>query len=630
MPATITPQSLHRSVTLGFERMENFRKARYLFMQEYLGAYYDQPEGMGSNAQPINLIFKAISILVPHLVAKNPEHDVQSKYAMYASSAEMLGLGLDDLAKKIGYKSELRMTIIDAIMSMGIMKDGLGVSGQSLDGPDGLSHLAMPYAKRVDLDDFTLDPMCRNLKEALFVGSRVRIPRATITESGLYDIKGMNLQSVHQQSRRGKEVENFSKKKRIGGEANDLVDFVDLVEVFLPDDRKIVTLPFGDFVTDRFLRVVDWEGPEISGDAPVLGPYHMLGFHWAPNNPFPVPPCGVWMDLHEMANDNAAKANRQARRQKDILAYGRSAADDAQALVDAGDGEAVAVDHPDLVRSISFGGVNDDVYRHLDWIKQEFGESGPGDFQQLGGEASGADTATQANLLASAANIRVGDMKDLIYDFTGSVSRSLAWYLFTDPLLEMPLRKRSPGQEDITLTLTPESLSGDFIDYHFDITLESMDRDNPLMRSQKLIQFVQTVIPTAIQTFMQFYQIGMPQMFNPIKFINMNAKLQGINHFEAVWGDPEFQMMMMEMIQKSPMPMGAQGMPGEQVGGQLGSRSSLGFGGGMGGFGGVPDNQAQGLDPKADLMRSFAQQGSASMQLGMGNPTGLPQGSMTA
>ena len=619
MPALITPQALQKAVNQGFERVENFRRARAMFVQEYVGPFYDKERD--ADAQPINLIFKAVSILVPHLVAKNPQFNVESRYAMYAGTAELLELYLEDLAKKLGIKAELRDVIVDAIMCMGIIKDGLGVSGQSLDGPDGMMNVAMPYAKRVDLDDFTLDPMCRSIREAVFIGNRVRVPRAMYEESGLYgDPEDLpRLPGVTEQHRKGKEVEQLSRKKTHQGDENDLIDYVDLVEVYLPDDRKVVTLPFSEHLTDRFLRVVDWDGPDPAGDCPSLGPYHFLGFHWVPNNPFPVPPAGVWMDLHEMANDNAAKANRQAQRQKDVLVYGRAAADDAERIVETSDGESCAVDHPDQVRTISMGGVNDDVYRHLDWIKQEFGESGPGDFQQLGGEVSSADTATQANLLASAANIRVGDMKDIIYDFTGSVGRSLAWYGFTDPLIETPLKKRVPGGEDITLILTPEAIRGDFLDYHYSITMDSMDRENPVQRSQKLIQFVQTVIPTAVQTFMQFAQMGMPGMFNPIRFVNINAKLQGIDHFEAVWNDPEFQMQVMEMMARSPIIQGAVGMPGDPTGAGVMVRSILGQGNDP-----VPQFQGQGLDPNADPQASAAQAGSAPLQLGLGNLSGLP------
>ena len=620
MPKLLEPMELQRSVALGFDRIDNLRRARYQFMEAYVGSFYDSDDNMP--AQPVNLIFKAISILTPHLVSKNPEWDVESAYAMYSSTAELLKLAMDDLCKKIGFKATLRDVVIDTILAMGCVRDGLAVSGQTIMDDSGVStNLGMPYADRIDLDDLTIDPMCRSLMEAVFVGNRVRVTREFAEEGGIFDPDlVMNLPSVGDETagrNNSRQAEMLSRKRSMqGGDPNDLMDYIDLVEVFLPEDRVIVTVPFGEHYVDDFLRVVDYEGPERQGDAPSLGPYHFLGFHWVPNNPFPVPPCGVWYDLHEMANDNAGKADRQARRQKEVLVYGRAAADDAQEIVDADDGESVAVDHPDLVRSVSFGGTADEVYRHLQWIKNEFGESGPGDFQQLGGEASTSDTATQANLLATAANIRVGDMKDLVYDFTASVGRNLAWYLFTDPLIEQPLKRRMPGGEDIQLVLTPEAIRGDFLDYHFRVGLESMDRDNPLQRSQKLIQFVQTVIPVAIQTWMQLFQVGMPHTFNFIAFINTNAKLQGINHFEAMWNDPEFQMTVMEMLAKSPIPAGAIALPG-QAGGPSPGISSPGG-----------DGPQQGLNPTADPNASMAQAGSAPLQLGNGNLTGLPGGGL--
>lgn len=619
MPNEYSPRKLQRVVSHGFDRVENFRKARYLFMNEYVGAFYDKADP--GQASPVNLIFKAVSILVPHLVAKNPEHDVQAKYALYADYAEMLGLSLDQLAKDIKLKQTYRLAIIDAIFGMGIIKTGLAVSNQTLATEDGLgTNLTQPYADRVDLDDFTFDPDCRDFREATFLGNRVRVPRWWMLDSGLFDPAVVEkLPSVGDVQRRGKEALSLSRgRKRTGaGEStkhDSLVDYVDLVEVYLPDEQIIVTVPFGEHNPgDDYLRVVEYEGPDS-------GPYHFLGFHWAPNNPFPVAPCGIWYDLHQMANDHAAKANRQANRAKEVLVYGRQAADDAQEIVDADDGDSVAVDNPDQVKSVQFGGAMDDVYRHLSWIDMKFAESGPGDFNQLGGEHSEAGTATEASLLAAAATIRVGDMKDIIYDFTSEVGTDLAWWIHTDPLIEQPLVKRMPGGESMTLILTPEARHGEFLDYHIQVKWESMDRDNPIMRSQKLTQFVQTVVPTAIQTFVQLHAVGLGHMFNFVKFISINAKLQGIDNFEAVWNDPEFQAMLVEQMMRMPQMQGSVGMPvpgGEGMGQpQLGSSP-------------VPPNQGAGLDPEADEQAALEQMGSAPMQMGNGNRSGRPGGGFT-
>jgi hypothetical protein len=619
MPALITPEKLHRAMRRGFERVENFRKARYLFMKEYVGSFYDNADPATAQANPVNLIFKAVSILVPHLVAKNPEHDVDSRFAAFADYAEMLSLALDDLSRKIGSKATLRLSIIDAIFGMGIVRDGLEMSGDVLEDPHGMhTNVAQPYADRVDLDDFTLDPNCRDLRKAFMLGNRVRVTRTFLEESGLYNPDvAMGLPSAGDSYRKGKEVEQLSRRRDNDGE--ELLDEVDIVELYLPDDNVVVTLPFDEVPTGDFLRVVDYDGPRAYGDCPALGPYHFLGFHWVSNNPFPIAPCGIWYDLHEMANDHAAKANRQARRSKQVLVYGRSATDDAQEIVDADDGDSVAVDHPDAVKTVAYGGATEDIYAHLAWIDAKFSESGPGDFQQLGGEASMAETATQANILQQAATIRVGDMRDVVYDFAASIARSLAWHLHTDPLIEMPLSKRLPGGEQVTLWLTPEAQRGDFLDFHFEIKMESMARDNPMMRSQKLIQFVQTVVPTAIQTFLQLHAVGMGGMFNFIRFITINAKQQGIDNFEAVWNDPEFQVLVAEQMMKAPQLMQSMGVP---MAGSEGPQP----GGGSGDGPGVPRYQGAGLDPNANPMAALAQMGSAPVQSGDGNRSGRPGG----
>lgn len=623
MPQLVTPQRLQRAISRGFDRVENFRKARYMFMEEYVGAFYDRADP--GRATPLNLIFKAVSILVPHLVAKNPQSDIRSRFSSYLGYAEMLSLAADDVCEEIDLAHTLRLTIIDAIFGMGIIKTGQALANQTWQDPDGMGvNMTQPYADRVDLDDLLFDPVCRDLREASIIGNRVRVRRSFLQESGLYDpdlierLPGIMDNDIA----RGKEVSRLSLgKNRRDRDINDLDDYVDLVETWVRDDNVIVTTPFGDKHLDDYLRVVDYDGPDSEN-----GPYHFLGFHWAPNNPFPVPPAGIWYDLHVMANDHAAKAERQARRSKEVLVYGRVAADDAQEIVDADDGDSVAVDNPDQVKSVRYGGAMDDVYKHLGWIDMKFAESGPGDFNQLGGEVSNADTATQANILQAAATIRVGDMKDIIYSFTSKVVKDIVWYIHTDPLIEKPLAKRLPGGEQITMILTPEARKGDFLDFTFKIKSESMERENPTMRSQKLTQFVQTVVPTAIQTFLQLHAVGLGHFFNFVKFISINAKLQQIDNFDAVWGDPEFQITLGQAMQQAMM-MQAQSVgmvgPGRAGPSPDGSVSIKGGGAGV-----VPRYQGAGLDPMADPSRALAQMGSAPAQSGAGNLSGRPGGGL--
>jgi hypothetical protein len=91
---------------------------------------------------------------------------------------------------------------------------------------------------------------------------------------------------------------------------------------------------------EDYLRVDDYYGVKE-------GPYTLLTLTPpVPGNPLPVPSVGIWNDLHVLANRMAKKIIEQAERQKDVMAYRAAAADDAEELRNASDGESVKVDDP--------------------------------------------------------------------------------------------------------------------------------------------------------------------------------------------------------------------------------------------------------------------------------------------
>ncbi|MFP3344776.1 hypothetical protein R0J87_20065, partial [Halomonas sp. SIMBA_159] len=86
--------------------------------------------------------------------------------------------------------------------------------------------------------------------------------------------------------------------------AGEPVEFVDLVDLWLPDEQAIATIPWtpdGSLPGGDYLRIIEHDGPE-------LGPYKQLGFAWVPDNIMPAAPAGVWHDLHESHNRLARKA----------------------------------------------------------------------------------------------------------------------------------------------------------------------------------------------------------------------------------------------------------------------------------------------------------------------------------
>jgi hypothetical protein len=586
MPNEVTIRKMYQAVKLGEDRLRNFRAARLLFLRQYSGQWYDRETAVIGN-EPLNMIFGAISTIVPNLVSNFPKTVVTSKFLTYRGYAELLGLGLDYLAKEVDLRTELRRWVVDSLFTVGIMKVGTATSGNLMTFSDDiLIDPGRPFARVVDFDDFILDPACRRIEEAAFVGHRVRVPRQMLLDSGLYknDLV-MKLPQAGLDPAQRDTVEQLSQTETRGDEIASIQDMVDVREIWVPSAQAVVTLPAGTTIFDEYLRIADYDGPD-DGMFTYLSMTPPL-----PNNPMPIAPVGIWYDLHVAANKMCRKIMEQADRQKDILGYRPSAADDAQEIVDAGDGEAIQLTDPEGAKVFSFGGQQRSNEGHLAQLAHWFNLAS-GNTEQLAGVRSDANTATQANILQGNAAVRVEDMRDIVYLATRSVMRKLAWHLHTDPLISLPLVKQKPEPAQIVIgptgpmqipariveeqvLLTPEVRQGDFLDFHFEIESKSMSRMDPAVRLEKAMLFAGKILPAAAQAAMVCQQMGVPFSFS--KFVQRMAKELDIEWMDECFYDPEFQMQAQQMLQRSPQPDGN-------------ARRETGAVPGMGGLGAIMQN----------------------------------------
>lgn len=570
MPTEITPQRVQEAVQRGFKRTENFRNARLMYLRNYTGQYYDKSQGP-IGTEPLNLIFNAIRILVPNLVMTFPKHTVKAKFLPHRDYAELLGMALDYNAKEINLTEVLRRWVVDSIFCMGILKTGLCESGMAIyfDEDDRIDPGTI-YTEIVDLDNLTFDPKCHQLEEAAWIGDRIRVSRTQLLDSGFY-----RNDLIERLPRSGTEVddgsEKLSQRNMNKNEDRDLQDFVDIVELWVPGADAIVTVPGCKMTFDEFLRTEDYYGPDE-------GPYTFLKLTPpVPNNPFPVAPVGIWNDLHVRANIMASKIIDQADRQKDILLYSPGAADDAQELVDAKDGDAIATNDPGGAKIHSFGGQQQSSEAHLQQLMMWFNMMS-GNTEALGGIREASPTATQAQILQANQAIGLEDMRDIVYKAVALEGRKRAWYLHTDPLIEVPLiyRRQVPAQytqgqmgpqmvepsreEDIQVTLTPEARRGDFLDFHFDIEPKSMSRLDPHMRLQRAMEFAIKIIPAAATAAQICMQMGVAFSFP--RFVTRMAKEADIEWMDEVFHDPEFQLRVQEIMMQTPGVEGSQGTAG--------------------------------------------------------------------
>jgi hypothetical protein len=566
----ITVKKMYRAVQLGEERLRNFRGSRLMFIRQYCGQYYDRDHGTIGD-EPLNMIFNAMAIIVPNLVSNFPKNLVTSKFLMYRDYGELLALGLDYLAKEISLKWTLRRWIVDAIFLMGIIKTGIATSKDLITFGDNENiDPGTPYAEIVDFDDWILDPAARRIEEAGFVGHRVRVPRAMLLDSGLFrnDLVEQLPNSGNDPYQK-REVEIISQHETAPNQLNDLQDFVDVRELWIPGANATIWMPGGQAVYDDYLRVDEYYGP-------IEGPFsYLMLSNPPPKNPLPVPPVGIWYDLHIMANKMMRKIMDQAERQKDVLGYRRSAADDAQEIIDAGDGEAIALDDPDAVKTYKFGGQEKENEAHLAQLSYWFNMIS-GNTEQLGGTRSDANTATQANILQANGNVRLEDMRDIVYEGTTVVQRKLAWYLHSDPLIALPMIKRTPIPAQLQMgpngpfmvppqiqeqqvILSPDVRQGSFLDFQFTIEQKSMSRLDPATRFQKTLLFTSKVIPSIATATQICMQMGIPFPF--VKMIVRLGKEMDIEWLEEIFFDPDLQAQIGQILMQAPQIQGSKGQP---------------------------------------------------------------------
>jgi len=536
-----------------------------MFIRSYVGQYYDRDRG-DIGTEPLNLIFNAIRVLVPNLVSNFPKHNVHTEFLPYRPYAELLGLALDFNSKQVGIREVYRRWVVDAIFTMGILKTGLAESGDAINfGDDTLIDPGEIYTANVDFDNFVFDPTVRgDIRESAFMGDRLIVPRRELLETGLYRNEFVErLPNVHArpESTGGQGRVSDLSRRQVTSEAF-LEEEVEIVEAWVPAANAVVTVPGArNVVFEDYLRVDDYVGDPD-------GPYTFLSFTPpVPNNPLPVAMVGIWQDLHVMANRMAKKIMEQADRQKDITAYKPSAADDAVELRDASDGDAVAVEDPDGIKVVSYGGQAQSNEGHVIMLQSWFNMMAANP-QGVGGQDLRSDSATEANILNTNANVGLNDMQDLTYIAGAKEARKRAFYMHTDPMINLPLVRRQPVQQpggmqvaEVQVFLTPEARRGDFFDFAIEFQQDSMQRVDQNVRLQRAMDFGIRLLPTAINAAVQAMQIGQP--FNLPVYLRKMADAAGIDWLDEVFFDPTFQDRMAFVMANSPQFQDSQGLPAQ-------------------------------------------------------------------
>jgi len=470
---------LEVAVTKSMAAMDIYRRKRLERLRERIGTHYSD-EGTDQR-RPVNLLAMAGSIYLRQLAGGYPKVLVNTHNAMLFPAADDLEQAGNMLLKKIDFITSLRHWIVEAFYGAGVMKVGLNKSGTVEIG--GFTHdVGQPFADVVSLDNFVLDTNARKWEEITFAGDFYRMELRDVAESGLFQNAG------------GLKPEEKTYLNNFGGDETaqtlggfqetsqeEFTDKVTLLDLWLPGEQVLLTVaPHQNW---RVLREVDWEGPKH-------GPYHLLYLDEIPDNLMPMPPSATWLDLHRLANSLMNKLGDQADRQKSNLVVPRGGEGDAEAIKNSADGDVLELDQPDKAQEVRYGGPDQINMAFFIQVKDLFSWMA-GNLDTMGGLSRMADTLGQEQMLDANSFRVIEDMRDRVIQATQRVVEDLLWYLWTDPLIELPIVKRVPGTDvEIPSIFSAENREGDFLDYNFEIDPYSLRPRTPGGQLQKIRSIV--------------------------------------------------------------------------------------------------------------------------------------------
>ena len=499
---------------------EDMRKLRIKMLAHYAGGWFSGKSK--GDQQPLNLIDRGVQIIGPYLVGGPPKVLIDAKRGLASNRpfARTLELALEHLFREMKFHQyTMRPAVFNSLFSMGVVKTGI-MKSKEVEIYGHLHDIGQPYADNIDWDDYRGDPMARHREENEQEGHEYTMPWDFVIESGLfknYDKLKPDIDATEWETKPGA----VSLEQGQGGVRYErLRKVARLQDFWIPDEGVVITLPLMG-QGRRIMRTVEWDGPES-------GPFDVLGYRYFSDSTISIPPVFTWLGYNKIINQLVAKMNNQAQRERKIVAYDLGASQDAKYIAQTPDGSTVGVRNIEGIKELEMGGVSETNFQFISYMEQQFSIAG-GNLYTIGGRETGAETLGQEQMLQANASKALEDMVQQVHQFTSSIIEKLAWFMWSDPLIDLPVIKRVAGYE-LETSFSQETKEGDFFDYGFDIEPYSMSRMNPEIRYQRLMQLVsQVVLPTAQIAAAQGSQLNVDEL------VKETARFLDVRNLDRWW-----------------------------------------------------------------------------------------------
>lgn len=529
---------LRDSMLWSRNKLRSFHTKYKETLEQYVGHHYGD-HGTADRV-PINMLRMAVDVYSRQLAAKEPRVLALTFDQKLKAKARKLEAATNKVLRQIDLGTTMRTVVKSAMFMMGVVKIGISTEG---DGQSFGMDAGVPYVDPVLFDDWLHDMTARKSGEWDWCGNRYRVPLDWAKSNQYY-----NQEAVQRLTQPDGQYEDLFGEPRShhlsqgdGLLADEYQSHVELWDIYFQNEKILVTLPAeGD---GPALRVQQWEGPP-------KGPYRWVMFGAVPGNVMPSPPAQMWIDNHDLLNRLFLKLGRQAERQKTVtFASGVATSNKrGERIMDAADGQVINSDDPNSVKEISMGGVDPQNMAFSMELRNIFSYMA-GNLDAIAGLSQQAETLGQERIIKGSASELMGDMADTVLRFAEEVVSDVAWWLYTDPVSNIPIEISLPKYEQSIPTMwkPKDRVEGRFTAYDLRVEPYSMTPQSPSQRMNTAFQIIMQIIQPFQQQLMQqgievdveaLVQMAakyadLPELLDIFKRGGMGLSLPGMEHGEG-------------------------------------------------------------------------------------------------
>ncbi|KKM24405.1 hypothetical protein LCGC14_1605480, partial [marine sediment metagenome] len=493
------PARLQKLVKLWYTMNEAPFQHQQILLRLWASGFFDKGYG---REHLINLIDRGVGTIVPFLVEGDPKVMVETLVGNYKAWAYTTQLALNFFIQQMELADTvLIQAAINSMFGAGITRTFTEYD-RRVTLEDEVIKAGRPTVKVIHDTDYVGDPIARDREDFAFEGDIYKLPTEYAKElfSKHADLILPDCKLIGDYSPKKISDPNFNRNKW------SLRDQTTFIDIYLFDENRTVTImPEGH--TAKILRSVEEDGPKVS-------PYDYLGYKYFPGHPVPIPPAWFWHDSDVSMNTVAKTGREQAEAQKNLILTEAPNKKLGEQVTNAKNMDVLQVKDSQGIQQISLGGMNPENANWMAFVESVFDKSG-GTEPIMRGAGTNSPTLGQDQMLHQNASRIINNMYTRYHRFQTSILKKLAWRIWTDPTVYIPLIHEVPGVGTLPKIFSQADKVGEFYDFVFKIIPYSTQRMSPEVKYQRMMQFAsQWVLPTMPLAAQQGAEFNIPEATN--------------------------------------------------------------------------------------------------------------------